>query len=483
MMNFLLNSGATNGTFWVVLAALVVSLWPRARAIRPGRLASRAFLVLLALGTAFNLTFALYKGYVLPRDHLQDLVSAQEFLAGRSLYPDDLSRRMGDALEREPPRWSLGTVWPGQAEREREARHEVTSLHWVQAHPPLMSVSVAPLVAGLGISGTYAVLGLLSLAAAVLTLALLAHGLQLRLSRPQAATLLLLALGWAPLLHLVRSGQSGLLLGALVVAGWLCLHRQRPFLAGMCVGVACCLKLYPGLLLIYFLVRHRRAFLGGVLAAGALTLLVGVASGWHTYGEFWATSRGVVSEYAGYPNNLSLLAVLTRAVDGYGSLSDLTRGLFAVLAMALLTGLAWLARPGVRGDEDGPRRLDLEYSIVLVLMVVLSPVSWDHYLVVLFLPLAVLARRALAEDAGRAALPCFLALLALLSVPDTAFTWLGEDLQRHVGLAACNLALLSLRTFALLGMCSWLASLAARERSVAVVPAPVPQPASLPAAG
>lgn len=472
MTNFLLNSGVTNVTFWVVLAALAVSPWCRAWFAR-GTVATRTLLALLAAGTLLNLGFAVYKGYALPRDHMQDMVSAQELLAGRSLYPEDMSARIGAALEREPPRWSLGAWWPGQAERERQARHDIASLHWVQAHPPFMTCAVAPLVGTVGISGTYAVLTVVSLAAVLATLALVAAGLDLRLSRGQWLVLALLAVGWAPLLTAVRSGQASLILGMLMVAGWLCLRRGRPFLGGACVGVACCLKLFPGLLLVYFLVRNRRAFLGGATAALALTLLVGALTGWHTFREFWETSRGVVPEYAGYPNNLSLLAVLARGLDGPGPLSDLTRALFGVLSLGCLLGLAWLCRPGAPAARSGSR-FDLEYSLVLVLMVVLSPVCWDHYLPVLLLPFAVLAVRALGPGAAPAAWPAFLALVVVLSVPDTAFTWSGEMVGPHVGRTACNLALLSLRTFALAGLAGWLAGLAARERGTAAAPAPAP---------
>jgi hypothetical protein len=470
MMDFLLNSGIFNVTFWVVLAALAFSPWCRTWFGR-GTVASRTLLALLALGTLLNLGFAVYKGYAIPRDHMQDMVSAQEFLAGRSLYPEDMSQKIGAALEREPPRWSLGAWWPAQAERERQARHDVASLHWVQAHPPFMTCAVAPLVGTIGISGTYAVLTVVSLAAVLVTLALVAAGLDLRLSRGQWLALALLAVGWAPLLTAVRSGQAGLILGMLMVAGWLCLRRGRPFLGGAFVGVACCLKLFPGLLLIYFLGRNRRAFLGGAAVALALTVLLGVLTGWHTYHEFWETSRGVVPEYAGYPNNLSLLAVLARGVDGPAPLSNLTRGLFGALFLGCLLGLAWLCRPGSSAARYG-RCFDLEYALVMMLMVPLSPVCWDHYLVVLLLPFAVLAVRALGPGASPAAWPAFLALLVVLSVPDTAFTWSGEMVGPQVGRTACNLALMSLRTFALAGLAGWLAVLAARERGAVTAPAP-----------
>jgi hypothetical protein len=480
MVNFLLNSGILNTTFWVVLAALVVALAAGARAGRRV-LTNRVFLACLAVGTLLNLAFGVYKGYTLPRDHLQDVVSAREFLAGRSLYPDDMSRRIQTTLEQEPPAWSLGAWVPGLAERESEYRHAIASLHWVQAHPPLMSVCVAPVAGALSVSGTYAVLCLLSFAATLLMLALVARGLDWSLSRGEAVALVLLALGWSPLIGTLRNGQSALILGLLLVAGWYCLRRGRPYLGGALVGGACCLKLFPGLLLVYLLLRNRRAFLGGAVTVLALTVVVGTLAGWHTFAEHSATSRGVMREYAAYANNLSLLAALARALDVPGTLSAPTRLAFAVLAGLLLGGLVALCRHELRPGAAGTRRFDLEYAGVLVLMILLSPVTWDHYLPVLLLPLALLGGRALQADAERWAWPAFLALLLVLSVPDTAVTWSGENLQPLLGRATCNLVLLSLRPFVLLGLCAWLGYLAEREPAAVTTPLPAPPP--LPAAG
>jgi hypothetical protein len=159
-----------------------------------------------------------------------------------------------------------------------------------------------------------------------------------------------------------------------------------------------------------------------------------------------------------------------------GDLSAPTRLAFSVLAGLLLGGLTALCRHELPRGPVGERRFEFEYSGVLVLMVVLSPVTWDHYLPLLLLPLVLLARHALRADAGRWEWPTFLALLLVLSVPDTAFTWTGENLQPLVGRTLCNLGLLSLRSFALVALCGWLACGAERESVAGTAPRPAAVP-------
>src|SRR5438105_1299712 len=80
----------------------------------------------------------------------QHITSAQEFLRGRSLYPSNMEDLMRADFEEEPPPLSLGRWSPALAERERQEREDILQSDWKQAHPPLMSLAVAPLVATVG---------------------------------------------------------------------------------------------------------------------------------------------------------------------------------------------------------------------------------------------------------------------------------------------------------------------------------------------
>jgi hypothetical protein len=466
MLRTLLNTGLHNPTLWVALiaaaSALIAALRGRAARPVPRLLTSAPFLALLSVAVSLNLAFGIYKGYVAPRDLMQDMVSAQEFLAGRSLYPDHMNALMRDALTREPPR-SLLDWSPDLRAREIDAREETLSQHWVQAHPPLMSLAVAPLVASVGLGGTYFAVTLLSLACLALTLALLARGLGLRPTPREWLLLGLVLLGWDSAVMLLRAGQPGLLLGALLTAGWFLLRRGRPYLAGVAIGLAVGVKLFPALLLFYLLLRHRRAFLTAMLTLAALFVLIGAVAGWDTYREHLETARGVVSEYAAYPANLSLLGLMARLEAPSGWPHPVARALFCGAGAVVVGLLALFVRRKRAGGDSEPERFDGEYALFMVLMVVLSPVAWDHYLPVLILPLAVLARRALAQPARSFGPAAFFALAVALTVPDTAFTTAAETLSDPVSSLLVRWLVLPLRTYALAALACWLVRLGLRK--------------------
>jgi hypothetical protein len=474
MLNLFLQSGALNMTFWAGLMAFfgAVVAWIRTPvrsvpADGPRRylalFSSMPFLVFVAAGTLFNVSFALYKDYVIPRDVMQDIVSAQQWLEGKSLYPDDMSERMQAALAREEPR---SLVWwsPSLHEREMQERRGALTLHWVQAHPPFMTLCFAPLVAAGGVYGAIFCVTALSLAALLLTLSLLQRGLSLRLSWRQTWLLVLAVFGWAPVVAVLRSGQSGLLLGLLLVVGWLALHKNRPVLAGAAIGLAVCLKLYPGLLLVYLLLRQRRAFASALATIGVLTVFTAVLCGWDAYREHFATTAGVVEEYAAYPNNLSLLGLLARSFPANPGGLLVARGVALGVSLIVLGCLSGLALLPTKAQENGPTLLNLDYSLFVCLIPLLSPVAWDHYLVILLLPLAVLGTRALLPLASWRAVLGVLGLVVVFAVPDTTFTWLAKLLAETIGRLGSNFLLLSVRSVAVAALGAWLAVLALQHK-------------------
>ena len=468
MIDLLLNSGLLSVTLWVallILAAVLVS-WLRTPVAEqhipavPPLVTTSLFVAFLAAGSFVSLGYGLYRAYISPRDLLQDIVSAREYLAGRSLFPDHMNELMRQAVAEESrpsPFW-----WaPHFQEREARARDRTFTEHWVQAHPPVMTLFVAPFVAGVGILGTQVVVLLLSLAALALTLVLLGRGLEWQLARRQWLILVLAVLGAEPVVTSLRSGQTGLLLGALMVAGWYALKRGRPLTAGVAVGLATGLKLFPGLLLIYFLLRQRKAFVAAAGTLLVLALLVGTLTGWHTFAEYAATTRGVVDKYAQYPNNLSLLGLAARALEAPGEASGKARVFFYLLAVAAVVA-ACRVSGGPRREED-KRSLDYEYALFVALMPLLSPISWDHYLSVLLLPLAVLGTRALTATAPWPAALGFLGIVVVLLLPDTTFVYALPTLGTWIPRPLLTLLFLPLRTYALAGLSVWLGVLAWRQ--------------------
>jgi alpha-1,2-mannosyltransferase len=176
------------------------------------------------------------------------------------------------------------------------------------------------------------------------------------------------------------------LLCATGAAAW-ALHRRRAALAGAWIGVATALKAFPGLLLLYLLVRREwRAATTGLLTAAALSaspaLWYGPAAVVDLPADWLALNRE-----GGWPirlQNQSLFAAWARvtAADGFTWFL-----ISAVALMGLLLAVAWqMAR---RQPPDG---LPQEMALALVVAVLLSPIAWDHYWVLTFPGFLLVAR-------------------------------------------------------------------------------------------
>lgn len=472
-MNFLLNSGLMSVTFWAALITFLVVLfsWFRAsrtseRALEVTRgywflLGSTFFFLFLLFGTALNFGYGLYKSYVAPRDLMQDIVSAQQLLQGESLYPDQLNVRIRQALEAEPPRLSLFWWSPTLLEREQAARNQTFQEPWAQAHPPLMTLLIAPFVAISGVLGAQIAMALMSLLCLFLTLYLLDVGLRLSLNRRQSLVLVLGILGAAPIVSVFRLGQSGLLLGFLMVLGWTFLRKQRSVAAGICLALATAIKLYPGLLLLYFVVYDRRAFLAGAVALVLLFGMTGALVGWETYGEFFRTLQSVTDRYPSYSDNISVLGILTRPASM--PLIPLAKPVFLALGGVLVVGALWHVHRS-QSRSSGASQLDYHYSLFMVLMPLLSPIAWDHYLAILLLPMAVIGRKALSVEASWGEALGFLLILLILATPGAIWTWPYSAVSGPIQIVI-NVGWLSLRAYALLALAFWLARFSLEIRS------------------
>jgi hypothetical protein len=228
-------------------------------------------------------------------------------------------------------------------------------------YPPITALLVAPLAVLPNLAGQVLVL-LLGLACVLLALRLLdvrdwrCYGL---------ATLT------APVFDTVSLGalSSAMLLG--VAAAWR--YRDRPSVAAPVTALTAVAKLFAWPLFVWLLAT-RRLKTAFAAAAVSVVLLVG---GWAAIG---------FAGLHGYPH---LLRVLSRveAVQGY-SLVGLFRlegtaatVLTALLAVAVVVAVAVAAR----GPEGDRRAL----SVAVAGALVATPVLWLHYLVLLFVPIAL----------------------------------------------------------------------------------------------
>jgi len=160
---------------------------------------------------------------------------------------------------------------------------------------------------------------------------------------------------------------------ALVVAAATDVANGREARAGLWIGIATALKALPGLLLAYLAYRRRWSAFGvGVAAAvglTALTLLPYGPGGALTAMQEWVALVSKNSELVS-PSNQSLAALVTRL--GMSPAVGWAVGLVGLTAAAI----AFRQRP----TSDVVAR---ELAVVTLLAVVLSPIAWVHYYVLL----------------------------------------------------------------------------------------------------
>jgi Glycosyltransferase family 87 len=168
----------------------------------------------------------------------------------------------------------------------------------------------------------------------------------------------------------------------LIVAAMTLYARRRDALAGGLVGLAAMTKFLPGIFVPYFVLKGRwRAIWTAVVIIGLLGVLAQGTLGWE---HNWVLIQLRQGSYLEYQLNQSVSGALLRLARSVG-LHDygiaLSRAILVILAVALAR-VMWRFRS--RGHWK------LEWSVLIVAMIMLLPHNQNYYLVFLLIPYAVL---------------------------------------------------------------------------------------------
>jgi len=233
----------------------------------------------------------------------------------------------------------------------------------------------------------------MSLALFVISLFVVVRQLRLRI------TIWGLLIGWGlilfcnPFRHQMTQGQLNMLLLALIVAGWALERGDKPVWAGAMLGVAAAIKLFPGFLLIYYAARGQwRVVLGGALAG---ILVTGLSFPVLGYDAFWVYFHEVVPHVATYRDwwvNAALPGFWSRLfLADSGHVLPLVRspGIYwgALIASGIVVGTVLLRATRLARSR---REHDLTFSLAVIAMLLFGPITWDHSLVLLLIPVMVL---------------------------------------------------------------------------------------------
>ncbi len=267
---------------------------------------------------------------------------------------------------------------------------------------------------------------------------------------PRPALLVALGLALPYVYACAVVGNLGLLLLFLVVATWFLAERGHEWEAGLALGLATVIKLLPGVLIVFFLLKRRWRL---AAAAAAVTLVLGLGLplatlGWRrTLAEHEGFYRRAVEQHSAYQTitsdkpikanygNNALPIVLRRLLSPVNAggesqppllvnVTDLPGptifGIYAALVVVLV-GLSVVCTFRVRRRwlDATPGEMDLlraQFSVWCCLMLLASPLVWTHYLPLAYWPLAVVADRAerTMRSAGRRPWVCLVTLLIWL---------------------------------------------------------------------
>jgi hypothetical protein len=157
--------------------------------------------------------------------------------------------------------------------------------------------------------------------------------------------------------------------------------------AGVLVGVATALKAFPALLIVYFAVkRYWSTCFAAVATTIVLTFVPALVYGPSGSMETLTTFLRIAG--SGWPtrgNNQSLLAAISRLIEPSTSTgvngpveAPLVFGLFTVAALTLI-----VAAVSVLMTRRTSATVPCEVAAAITLAVLLAPIAWDHYWVLL----------------------------------------------------------------------------------------------------
>jgi hypothetical protein len=187
----------------------------------------------------------------------------------------------------------------------------------------------------------------------------------------------LAAVSW-PFAYGVELGAVGplLVLGVAVMWRW----RERLWPPALALASIVVVKIFPFPLAAWLLITRRyRALALTVAVAGAVTLLAWALLGFAGLTEYPRMLANASFVQEGRSD--SLAAVLLAA-----GLSSGTAQMLSLASAAALVGLAWW----VYRSGEGARAA---FGLLVIAALTASPIVWDHYLVLLFVPIALLAPR------------------------------------------------------------------------------------------
>ena len=233
-----------------------------------------------------------------------------------------------------------------------------------------------------------------------------------------------LAIFYSPLWFHFYYAQAQLIILVMLILTMRACQRGSHRSAGLLVAAAALLRVFPGVIAGYFIVRRDWRALGwtilGASAGGMATLaIVGVH---RSFGFFDAVGFVESPLWLGIPGNIAFRAVVERFFAfatgaNPGPRLVLAQEVVFIVGEAALLGATVWATIAPAGSPDRDARA---FSLWVAAAIILAPTAWFHYLVLLYLPMACLIAAAMAGRTSRRAVGAAIVSYVILMVAPVA---------------------------------------------------------------
>lgn len=293
------------------------------------------------------------------------------------------------------------------------------------------------------------------------------------------------------LMQQLVQGQLNLVLLLLITGAWFADRKNAPLASGVLVGTAAAIKLFPAFLVLYFVAQRKwRGVIGAVSGFLAVNGTGWLLFGMGTYRDYFLRVAPDVAKFRDTWPNASLLGYWSKLFDGgFGQVvplwhapalaQALTAACCVILALATIWAIFKVCR-AANGETAHATDQDLAFSLCSIAMLLASPITWDHYFLLLF-PACLIVWRACPRSIGTRTLIAVLAVSLIWLNPFWLWRaaipeYFGANGQVRPVSPAHVLTLISFQFYALLGFYLLVFAELCRRRRAAnpVLPAPAP---------
>jgi len=181
-----------------------------------------------------------------------------------------------------------------------------------------------------------------------------------------------------PLLHHLSWGQVQLFLLCLLTGVWYCLRHKHDKWAGLLLGLSIVIKLYPVIWLLPLFVQRRWwAMSMAIVSSIAITIASFSFVGWDQFGVFINQVMPAVSQDLGaelFRDNFSMRSTIYILTGNHTAAHSIDLLYRCIIVLAFIV-VVWRAA----------KHRDSLTPLAMTTMIILSPIIWAHYFVLLYL--------------------------------------------------------------------------------------------------